>query len=385
VLGVAEWVFRRGSGGVTREDDTCLPVIPVISSVVALLSSIILYGDLSLVIDEWTGLRLAQSSVLASNLGTGTVRVTLRALDICSDQRPTNIEDKLVVVLVHHVIVVLVSSQLGQAVDVVVLADLAQHLVLTGKLGQEIDKSKTSGMSLDIVFLGFGFIVAGGCKVPDVGTIEVDLSHNLLSILTNLAISVVEVQLAILNDQFIVGHPKLGPVGSTDASLGPTLAVDKRSTDVELVGTRNMTIDSGPFVVGVVSLEAAEVVGEARVGVGHAAASVTCWRDGTRSRVTPSEQIFTIGGVDQLRLRLRHVVSTFKVEFGLNMGPITGRIRANGAQFVFQVDLTITGVNPKARLTWNHLTQVLLNHLTSRGLDKTCSSMVGTVGLGMNN
>ena len=236
-------------------------------------------------------------------------------------------------------------------------------------------------MSLDIVFLGFWFIVSRGCKVPDVGTIEVDLSHNLLSILTNLAISVVEVQLTILNDQFIVGHPKLGPVGSTDASLGPTLAVDKRSTDVELVGTRNMTIDSGPFVVGVVSLEAAEVVGEARVGVGHAAASVTCWRDGTRGRKTPSEQIFTVGGVDQLRLRLCHIVSTFKIKFGLNMGPITGRIRANGAQFVFQVDLTITGVNPEASLTWNHLTQVLLNHLTSRGLDKTCSSMVGTVGL----
>ena len=77
MLGVAEWVFRRGSGGVTREDHTCLPVIPVISSIVALLSSIIFYGDLTLVIDKWTGLRLAQSSVLASNLGTGTVRVTL--------------------------------------------------------------------------------------------------------------------------------------------------------------------------------------------------------------------------------------------------------------------------------------------------------------------
>ena len=257
MLGIAEWVFRRGSGGVTREDDTCLPVIPVISPVVALLSSIILYGDLTLVIDEWTGLRLAQPSVLASNLGTGTMRVTLRTLVICSDQRPTNIEDKLVVVLVHHVIVVLVSSQLGQAVDVVLLAHLTQHLVFTGKLGQEIDESKASGMSLDIVFLACRFIVARGCKVPDVWTIEVDLSHNLLPILTNLAISVVEVQLTILNDQFIVGRPKLGPVSSTDASLGPTLAVDKRSTDVELVGTRNMTIYSGPFVVGVVPLEAA--------------------------------------------------------------------------------------------------------------------------------
>ena len=72
-----------------------------------------------------------------------------------------------------------------------------------------------------------------------------------------------------------------------------------------------------------------EVVGEAGVGVGHAAASVTCWRDGTSSRVTPSEQIFTVGGVDQLRLRLRHFVSTLKIELSLNMGPITGRIRAN--------------------------------------------------------
>ena len=162
MLGIAEWVFRCGSGGVTREDDTCLPVIPVISSVVALLSSIILYGDLTLVIDEWTGLRLAQPSVLASNLGTGTMRVTLRTLVICSDQRPTNIEDKLVVVLVHHVIVVLVSSQLGQAVDVVLLAHLTQHLVFTGKLGQEIDESKASGMSLDIVFLACRFIVTSG-------------------------------------------------------------------------------------------------------------------------------------------------------------------------------------------------------------------------------
>ena len=99
-----------------------------------------------------------------------------------------------------------------------------------------------------VLFLSL-LIVAGAGEVPDVGTEEADPSLAELAILAHAATGVVQVQLAVLNDEVAVGLAKVRLILGADSGLCAALAVHEAAADVELEVPLEVSVHAGPLVV----------------------------------------------------------------------------------------------------------------------------------------
>ena len=112
------------------------------------------------------------------------------------------------------------------------------------------------------------------------------------------------------------------------------------TTDVELEAALEVSVHAGPLVVGPHLLEAAQVVGEARVRIRHSTPSVDSSPDRTGRCVSPIKPPQTVGRIHELRLRLSDVLVALEVDDGLIMGSV-GVVRADGAK----LDLALLGLD----------------------------------------
>ena len=91
--------------------------------------------------------------------------------------------------------------------------------MFTCKLSGKDDFSVASCLLFNLVLFISRLIIARACKVSDVGTVEADPGLAELAILTDITPSVVQIQLAILNDQVTVSLAKVGLIFGADPSL----------------------------------------------------------------------------------------------------------------------------------------------------------------------
>ena len=89
------------------------------------------------------------------------------------------------------------------------------------------------------------------------------------------------------------------------------------TTDVELEAALEVSVHAGPLVVGPHLLEAAQVVGEARVRIRHSTPSVDSSPDRTGRCVSPIKPPQAVGGVHKLGLRLSDILVALEVDDGL--------------------------------------------------------------------
>ena len=212
-----------------------------------------------------------------------------------------------------------------------------------------------------VLFLSL-LIVAGAGEVPDVGTEEADPSLTELAVLAHIPSGVVQVQLAVLNDEVAVGFSKVRLILGADSGFLAALAVHEAATDVELKASLYVSVLAGPLVVGPGLLEAAQVVSEACVRVRHSTPLVDSSPDRTGGRVSPLKPPQTVRRVNELRLGVRDTLITLEVDDGLLVGP-GGVVSAWGAQFVLQEHLIVLRVKLEAAIL--NLPEVFMSHLTS--------------------
>ena len=91
-------------------------------------------------------------------------------------------------------------------------------------------------------------------------------------VLARPALRVVEVELPVLDGQLLVPRPWV--LGGADPRPVPALAVHQTPADVELKLALDVSVGPGPLVVLLLAPEAAEVEGEAGVGVRDPAVTV---------------------------------------------------------------------------------------------------------------
>ena len=249
--------------------------------------------------------------------------------------------------------------------------------MFTGELSWKDDLSVASCLLFNLVLFISRLIIARACKVSDVGTKEADPSLAVLAILADVAPGVVQVQLTILNDQVTVSEAKVCLILRADPSLRPALAVDKTATDVELEAALEVSVHAGPLVVGARLLEAAQVVGEARVRIRHSTPSVDSSPDRTGRCVSPIKPPQTIRRVHELGLRVSDVLVALEVDDGLYVGSV-GVVRADGAELVLQEHLIVLRVKLEAAAL--NLAEAFMSHLTFGSLDEAGSGVVWTTG-----
>lgn len=199
-----------------------------------------------------------------------------------------------------------------------------------------------------VLFLSL-FIVPGTGEVPDVGTEEADPGLSELAILAYVSPGVVQVQLAILDDEVTVSLAKVGLILRADPGLWPALAVHEAAADVELEASLEVSVHAGPLVVGPGLPEAVQVISKACVRIRHSTPIVDSSPDRTGSCVSPLKPPQTVGGVHELWLRICNILIAFEVDDGFDVGP-GGAVRAGGAQFVFQKHLIVFRVKLEAAL-----------------------------------
>ena len=221
--------------------------------------------------------------------------------------------------------------------------------MFTSKLSGKDNFGVASSLLFNLVLFLSLLIVPGAGEVPDVGTEEADPGLAELAILAYVSPGVIQVQLAILNDEVAVSLAKVGLILRADPGLWPALAVHEAAADVELETPLEVSVHAGPLVVGPGLPEAAQVISKACVGIRHSTSLVDSSLDRTSSCVPPLKPPQTVGGVHKLRLRICDILIALEVDDSFDVGP-GGAVRAGGAEFVLQKHLIVFRVKLEAAL-----------------------------------